>query len=171
MIDQTDVMLQEVLSQASSMEAIKLLPWCISMVVPLYYICEVTATAAQQDVVISIVSGPCPTVPESEPHGSPVPGPSGVPTPSPVTSPSPVSSLLDIPLEGTPLLGHSFAGPAITPKGKWDHSSSDLPNHLHVKRTCITSPEVKVRREYSPTQDDDHIPDPTPETRTDSGQQ
>ena len=66
MIDQTDATLQEVLSHVSSMEAIKLLPWCISMVVPLHYISEATTTAAQQEKGISIVSGPCPTVPEPE---------------------------------------------------------------------------------------------------------
>ena len=152
MINQTDATLQEVLSLANSMEAIKLLPWCISVVVPFYYISEATTMATQWDEGISIVSGFCPTVPEPEPCGSPVPGLSGVPTPPPV------SSLPDIPLAGNPLLGCPFAGLAIPSKEKWDHSPSDLPNHLHVKRTHITSPEVEVRSEHSSTQGNKHMP-------------
>ena len=126
--------------------------------------------ASQQDKGISIVCESCPTAPKPEPCGSLVPGPSGVPTPPPAMSPLPVSSLPDIPFNGTPLLGCSFAGLTIPPKGKWDHSPSDSPNHLHIKRTHITSSEVKVRCEHSPTRGDDHMPDPTPETRTDSWQ-
>ena len=143
-IDQTDATPQEVLSQVSSTEAIKLLPWCISATVPFHYISETTTTAAQQDEGISIVSKACPTVPE--PHSLPVPGPSGVLTPPP-----PVSSLPDIPLEGIPLLGCPFAGLTIPPLGKWDHSPSDSPDCLHIKRTHITSPEVVVRSEHSST--------------------
>ena len=85
--------------------------------------------------------------------------------------PSTGVSIPDIPLDSTPLLGHSLASLTIPLKGKWDHSLSDSPNHLCIKRTRITSPEVKVRSEYSSTQGDNHMPDPTPETRTDSEQQ
>ena len=106
MIYQTNSTLHKVLSQVSSTEAIKLLPWCLSMVVPLLY--EVGTMAAQQDKGVSIVSGPYPIVPEPEPHGLLVLGPSGVLNPSLVTSPAPVSSLPDIPLEGTSLLGCSL---------------------------------------------------------------
>ena len=151
------------------MEAITLLPWCISMAVPLHYIRKAATMAAQQDEGVSIVSRPCLTV--LEPHGSPVLGPSGVLTTSLATSPPPVSSLPDIPLEGTSLLGCSFAGLTIPPKGKWDHSPSDSPNHLHIKRTHVTSPEVEVGSEHSSTWSNDHTPDLTSETRTDSGQQ
>ena len=136
------------------------------MVVPFCYVNEASTMATQQDEGTSIVSGPCPTGTEPEPGGSPVPGPSGVLTPPLVPSPPPVFSLPDIPLEDTPLLGHSFAGLAIPPKGKWDHSPSDLPDHLHIKRAHVTSPEVEVRSEQSSTQGNDHIPDLTPETRT-----
>ena len=76
-IDQTDATLQEVLSQVSSTEAIKLLPWCISVVVPFCYISGAASTAVQQDESISIISGPCPTVPK--PCGLSVLGPSGDP--------------------------------------------------------------------------------------------
>ena len=162
---------QEVLSQVSSTEPIKLLPWCISVVVPLHYISKATTTATQQDEGISIVFDPCSTASESEPHGLPVPGPSGVMIPSPVMSPLSVSSMPDIPLGSTPLLGHSFAGLTIPPKGKQDHSPSDSPNHLHVKMTCVTSLEIEVRSKHSSTWGNDHTPDPTPETRTDSEQQ
>ena len=138
---------------------------------PHHYISEAASTATQQDEGISIVSRPCPNVPEPEPHGSPVPGPSGVLTPPPVVSPPPVFSLPDIPLEGTPLLGHSFASLAIPLKGKQDHSPSDSSNHLHIRRTHVTSQEVEVESEHSSTRGDDNMPYLTPETRTDSGQQ
>ena len=126
--------------------------------------------ATQQDEGISIVSWPYTTVLEPEPHGLPVPGPSGVPTPPLVMSTPPVSSLPDIPLAGTPLLGHPFAGLSIPLKGKWDHFPSDLPNCLHNKRTCINSPEVEVGSEYNSTRGNDHMPNLTPETITSSRQ-
>ena len=88
-----------------------------------------------------------------------------------VTSPPPVSSLPDFSLEGTPLLGCSFAGLTIPPKGKQGHSPSDSPSHLHIKRTHITSPEVELGSEHSLTLGDDHTPNLTPKTRTDSRQQ
>ena len=112
-----------------------------------------------------------PTALEPEPHGLLVPGPSGVLPPPPATSLPPVSSLPDIPLAGTLLLRCCYAGLAIPPKGKWDHSPSDSPDHLHIKRTYITSPEVEVGNEHSSTQGDDHTPDLKPETRTGSRQQ
>ena len=37
MIGKTDATPQEVLNQVSAMEAVKLLPWCISAVVPFHY--------------------------------------------------------------------------------------------------------------------------------------
>ena len=166
MIDQTDASFQEVLSQVSSTEAIKLLPWCISVAVPFCYVSEATTMATQQDEDVSTISGPCPTVPE--PCDLPVPCPSRVPMPPMATSPLPVSSLPDIPLAGTPLLGHPFACLAIPSKGKWDYSPSDSPVCLHIKRTCITSPEVEVRSEHISTQGDDHTPNLTPEARTGS---
>ena len=171
MIDQTDATLQEVLSQVSLMEAVKLLPWCISTVVPFCYISRAATAAAQQDKGILIISRPCPTVPEPEPHDSPVLGPSGVLTPPPVTFPLPVSSLPDIPLAGTPLLGYPFADLAIPSKGKQDHSPRDSSNCLHAKRTHITSPEVEVGSDHSSTQGNNHMPDLTLETRTSSRQQ
>ena len=56
MIDQTNATLQEVLSQASSTEAIKLLTWCVSVAVPLSYINEAESMAAHQEEGISIAS-------------------------------------------------------------------------------------------------------------------
>ena len=161
-INQTDATLQEVLSQVSSTEAIKLLLWCISAVVPFHYICGATTMATQQDEGIPIISGPCPTVPEPEPPWSLAPGPSGDLTPPPVTSPLPMPSLPDIPLAGTPLLEHPSTGLlAIPPEGKWDYSPSDSPNHFHAKRICITSSEVKVGSEHSSPKGNDHMPDLT----------
>ena len=63
MIKQTNAILQEVLSQVSSMEAIKLLPWYISVVVPLCYISEAAFMAAHQDKGISTAAESCPLHP------------------------------------------------------------------------------------------------------------
>ena len=126
---------------------------------------------APKDEAISIASGHHPTLSGPEPHGLPVSCQSWVLTPLLATSPSPVSSVPDIPLTGTPLLGCPFADLAIHSKGKWDHSPSDSPNHLNIKWTCITSPEVEIGSEHSSTQGNNHMPDLTPETGTSSRQQ
>ena len=120
--------------------------------------------AVHQDEVVSIASEHCPTGPEPKPHSLLAPGPSGLLTPPAVTSPLPVFSIPDIPLVGTPLLGHCFAGLNIPPKGKQDHTPSNSPDHPDIKGTHITSPEIKVRSEYSSTWGDDNMPDQTPET-------
>ena len=111
MIDQTDATFQEVFSQEISTEAVMLLPWCIPASVHFCYISGAITIAAQQDKDIPMVSESCPTVPEPEPepHGSPAPGPSGGLTPPPGTQPLPLSSLPNIPLAGTPLVGHPFS--------------------------------------------------------------
>ena len=49
MIDQTKATFQEVFSKVSLTEAVKLLPWCISVAVPFHYISRAETTAAQQD--------------------------------------------------------------------------------------------------------------------------
>ena len=54
MIDQTDAILQEVSSQASLIEAIKLLPWYISAAVPFCYTSRAAPMTAQQDKGIPI---------------------------------------------------------------------------------------------------------------------
>ena len=123
------------------------------------------------DEGIPTMSEPCPTTsdPEPEPHGSLSPGPSRCLTPPPGTFPLPVSSQPDIPLSGTPLVGHPFLHLPTTPsQGKWDHSPSGSSDHPHTKMAHITSPEVEVGSEHSSTWGDDHMPDLTPETRISS---
>ena len=131
--------------------------------VSLCYIGEAATTATHQDEGVSIASDP-------EPCGLPVPDPSGVLSPPLAMSLLPVFSIPDIPLDGTPWLGHSFAGLTILPKGNLDHSPSDSPDHLYMNRNSVTSPEVKVRSKHSSIWGDDHTPNPTPETRTVSRQ-
>ena len=84
---------QEVFSQVSLAHSIKLLPWCISSTVPLYYMSGTIATAMQQDEDIPAAS---------EPEGSLAPGPSSSPAHPPRTPPLQVPPLLDIPFVGTP---------------------------------------------------------------------
>ena len=69
MVNETDATLQEVLNQVSAMEAVKVLPLCISAVVPFHYTGGATVKVAQQDNGISIMSGSCSTVLEPKPHG------------------------------------------------------------------------------------------------------
>ena len=100
MIKQTDATFQEVFSQVSLADSIKLLPWCISTAVPLCYVSGMMATAMQQDKDIPAAS---------KPEGSVAPGPSSCPVDPPRTPPLPVPLLLDILLVGTPPVGHPFA--------------------------------------------------------------
>ena len=104
------------------MEAIKLLPWCVSVAVPFCYTSGAVTLAAQQDKSIPTESKPHPTTSkhEPEPHGSLVPGPSRGLTPPPGTSPLLVSSLPDIPLSDTLLVEHPLSHfLAIPSQGKW----------------------------------------------------
>ena len=58
MIKQIDATFEEIFSQASSADSIKLLPLCISVAVPLYYMSKKMATAMQQDEVVPAASEP-----------------------------------------------------------------------------------------------------------------
>ena len=154
------------------MEALKLLPWCVSAAVPFSYISKVVPIATQQEDGVSTVSKTCPTTSEPEPYCSPVPGPSRGLTPPPGTFPLLVSSLLDTPLSGTPLVGQPFSDfLAIPSQGKHDHSPSALLDHNCTKMTCVSSSKVEVGSEQSCTWDNDHMPNLTPETGTGSVQQ
>ena len=109
-IDQIDATFQGIFLQVSSTEAVMLLPWCIFVAVPFCYTSGPVTIDAQWDESISTISEPSPTAcePEPEPHGSPVTGPSGGLTPPPGTPLLPVSSLPDIPLVGTSMVGCPF---------------------------------------------------------------
>ena len=156
MIEQTDASFQEVFSQVSSADSIKLLPWCISAAVPLSYRSGMVATATQQDEDISAAS---------EPHGSLAPCPSSSPVHPPGTPPLPVPPLLDIPLVGTPPVGHPFAEfLAISTQKKQDCSPSSLLNHHHNKRTHVASQEIKIRSEHSSAQGNKDMPERIPGT-------
>ena len=132
---------------------------------PLHYISGVAATAAWLLEDIPSMSEPCPTEPKPEPCGLLAPGPSRVLTPSPGTSPPLVSSIPDIPLFGTPLVGHPFPFLSTTFSWeKWDHSPHGSPDCPQAKRTWVTSPKAKVGSKHSSTWGDDHMPNLTPET-------
>ena len=75
---------------------------------PCLYISTVVATATRLVEGVPSMSELHPMEPEPEPYCSPAPGPSRVLTSPPGTSPPLVSSTPDIPLLGTPLVGHSF---------------------------------------------------------------
>ena len=169
MIDQTNDTFQEVFFWASLIEAVNLLPCCISAAVPFHYLSGAVTIAAQQDEGIPPMSKPCPTAskPESkpEPHGSLAPGTSGCLTPPPETPPLPASSLPDIPLAGTPLVGHLFSDfLAILSQRKQDHSPSGSLDHHHTKRTHVCSPEVEVGVEPNSTEGDQDMPELVQET-------
>ena len=117
MVNQTDATLQEV-SQVRSTEAIKLLPWCVSMGVCLHYISEVPSIVIHQGKGISIASESSPAAPEPEPYGLPVPGPSGGLTHPPAVSPLPVFSIPDIPFGQYSLVRTFSCWPNHSSKGK-----------------------------------------------------
>ena len=75
LLNQTEATFQEVFSLVDSMEAIKMLPWCVTAAMPLCYISRVVATSVQLVDSIPSMSEPCPTKPEPEPCGLPAPGP------------------------------------------------------------------------------------------------
>ena len=132
MIEQTDATFQEIFSQVSLADYIKLLPWCVSMAVPLFYMSRTMATAMQQDEDVPA---------ESEPEGSLTLGPSSSPVHPPRTAPLSVPPLPDIPFVGTPPVGHPFTEfLAISTQKKQDHCSSGSLNNNCNKRTHVDSP-------------------------------
>ena len=139
-------------------DSIKILPWCISTVVPLFYVSGTMATAVQQDEDVPAAS---------KPEGSLAPGPSSTQVHQPRTPPLLVPPLLDIPLVGNPSVGHPFAEfLTISTQKKWDQSPSGLLNHHHNKRTHIDSQEVEARCEHSSAQDNEDMPKLIPGTGT-----
>ena len=127
------------------MEAVKLLPWCISVVVPLCYISKAATMDAQQRMTASSpYLASAPPAPEPEPQFQSIQGSN--------SSTGDVSSTSFFLARHHPgrysFVRMSFCWPI--------HSSeeevgppSDSPNHLHTKRTCITSPEVEVGSEHN----------------------
>ena len=76
-----------------------------------------------------------------------------------------MSSLLDIPLAGTPLVGCPFPDfLAIPSQGKQDPSPSGSPDHHHIKRTYACSSEVEVGVESHSTWGDWNTPKLVPKT-------
>ena len=142
MVKQADAIFQEVFSQVSSTDSIKLLPWCISSTVPLCYMSRVLATAMQQHDIPA-------TTTVSEPDGSPALAPSSSPACPTRTPPLPVPPLLDISFVGTPPVGHPFAEFLAGPtQKKWDCSSSGSLSNHPKKRTLVDSQEVEARSEH-----------------------
>ena len=139
MVEQTDATFQEVFSQVSLANSIKLLPWCISSTVTLHYLSGVLTTDTHQGEDIPA------TTTASEPKGSPAPGSSSSPAHPPGTPPLPVPPLLDIPFVSTPPVRYPFAElPAVPSQKKWDCFPSSSLNHHHDKRIHVNSQEVKV---------------------------
>ena len=132
MVKQVDATFQEVFSQVSLTDLIKLLPWCVSSTVTLHYMSDVLATASQQEEDIPV------TIAIPEPEGSWAPDPSDSPAHQTETPPLPVPPLWDIPFVFTQLVGCTFAEfLAIPIQKKWDHSSSSsLSNHHDKEDPC-----------------------------------
>ena len=103
MVKQADANFQEVFSQVSLADSMKLLPWCISSAVLLHYMSRALATTAQQDEDVPA------TTTASEPKDSLAQGPSSSQACLPRTPPLPVPSLPDILFVGTPPVGCPFA--------------------------------------------------------------
>ena len=153
MVKQADATFQEVVSQVSLTNSIKLLPWCFSSVVPLYYMSNVLATTTQQkeDIPATI------TVPK--PEGSQAVDPSDSPASQTETPSLPVPPLPDIPFVGTPSVVCPFSGFTADPtQEKQDYSPSGSLGDHHDKRTHVDSQEGQARSEHSSTQGKEDTP-------------
>ena len=158
MDEQTDATFQEVFSQVSLANSIKLLPWCLSSTIPLCYMSGVLATTAQQDGDIPA------TTAASESEGSPAPGPWSSPAHPPRTPPFPIPPLPDISFVGTPPVWHPFAAfHAIPTEKKWDCYSSGLLDDHCNRRTHVNSQEVKGGSDHSSAQSNEDMPELVPE--------
>ena len=156
---------QEVFAMASSMESLKLLPWCISSAVPSHYISEalVTTTWTGQ----KCPSHQCCTWTR------------GVNCFGAFQQSS--SSFWNycchhISFSWPSLYGHSPIGtptcwvPIHLHTEKGDCSPSGSLDHHCNKRTCIDSKEVKARSDHSCTQGDKNMPELVPEAGPSSEQ-
>ena len=89
-----------------------------------------------------------PMEPEPEPCVSLAPGPPRVLTPPPGTSPPLVSSIPDILLLGSPLVGHPFPYLSTTSlQEKWGHSPNGSPDSLKLRGSEL--PLLELRWEVS----------------------
>ena len=166
MVKEADSTFQEVFSQTSSTDSVKLLPWWVSSAVPLHYMNEVLAITVQQEEDVPVTT----TVPK--PEGSQGPDPSDSPAHQTGTPPPPVPPLLDISFFGTPMVGHPFAGLIVGPaQKKQDHSLSGTLGDQCNKWTHVNSQEVKVRSKHSSTQGNEDMPELAPEARPSSNPQ
>ena len=148
------------------MESIKLLPGCISSTVPSQYISEALATAMQLGK-----NAPATTT-APKPEESTTPGPSRSPACHSETPPPIIPLLPDLPLMGSPPVGHPFAEYLATStqkkQGHSTHGSLDL---HHSKRICVNSQEVKAWSDHSSIWGNDNTPEPVPEAGPSSEQQ
>ena len=153
MVMQTDATFQEVFSQVSSSNSIKLLPWCVFFSVPLHYMSRVLATTMEQDEDVPA------TTTASESEGSLAPGPSSSQAHPTRTPQPPVTPLQDILSVGTPPMGCPFAEFLASPKQKKQacSTSGSLSNHCD-KRVCVDSQEVEARSEHSSAQCNEDTP-------------
>ena len=98
-------------------------------------------------------------------------GPSGSPAHHYETPPPIIPLLSDIPLIGTPPVGHPFAEVlAASAQKKQDCFSSGSLNLHGSKRACVNSQEVKAGSDHSSTQGNDSTPYPIHEARPSSQQ-
>ena len=102
MAEEVDAIFWEVFSETSSIDLVRLLPWCISTTtinpgaLPTHYMSEALATTMQQGVEAPVAT----TTPES--RGSQALASMGSPACQTETPPLPILPMSDIPLIGTP---------------------------------------------------------------------
>ena len=157
MIEQADATFQEVFSQVSLADSIKLLPFCVSSSVPLCYMSRALATTTQQDKDVPA------TTTASQPEGSLAPGPQAVQLIDPELHHFQYLPYQISPCRHSPL-GHPFAEFLAIPTQKkqdWP-SSSSLSDHCN-KKTHIDSQEVEARSEGSSAQGDGDMPKLVPD--------
>ena len=148
-----DAILQELFSQTDSTNSVKLVPWCVSTVVPLNYMNKALATAVQQRENSPATT----TAPESD--GSQALASSDSPAHQVGSPPLPVPPMLDIPFVGTPTVSFPFAGFMVNPMHiKGDCSLSGTPGDQCRKQIHVDSQDIEVRSEHSSTKGDQNPP-------------
>ena len=151
--EEVDTTFWKVFSETSSIDSVRLLPWCVSGALLACYKSEALATTVQQKVEAPMAAN----TPESW-------GPQAlVSTSSPVcqmeTLPLPILPLSNIPLIGTPPVGHSpvrfLTDPQYT---QLDCSPTSAPSDHPGKRAHTKPAEAEVSSGHSTSQGDRELP-------------
>ena len=163
MAEEVDTTFQEVFSETSLTDSVRLLPRCISTTtnpgaIPMHYMGEALATTMQWRVDAPAAA----TV--LEPEGPQAPVSTSSPVHQAGAPPLPIFSMLDIPLIGTPPVGHSLIRFIIDPlHKKQDHSPISAPDSQPGEMAHAETTEANVSSGHRTVQGTGELPEMPPE--------